>query len=175
MAVTTLTSSAVAALYPVARTKYNFNSDWKLFTGDAADAQDVNFDDSTWSNVTLPHAWNEDDAFRVAIANLSTGIAWYRKLFQVPSSTGKVFLEFEGIRHGGEFYLNGNWIGRSENGVMAFGFDVTDYIVSNGTNLIAARIDNRYVNPLFCPLNIPSLIYATNELYTIMNSIEKPD
>ena len=54
-----------------------------------------------------------------------------------------MFLEFEGIRHGGEFYLNGESIGRHENGVMAFGFDITDKI-RPGQNVLAAKIDNAW-------------------------------
>lgn len=128
------------------RVKYNFNSNWLLKVGDASNAQDPSFPDSDWKSVTTPHAWNEDDAFRVDIANLSTGIAWYRKHFKLSSSTRnkKVFLEFEGIRHGGEFYLNGNWIGRSENGVMAFGFDVTGTVKIGEENVLAARVDNSW-------------------------------
>ncbi|KAH6659302.1 beta-galactosidase [Truncatella angustata] len=143
-AATVLIASIVNAQYIASRTKFNFNSDWKLYIGDADNAQNVAFDDSTWSNVTLPHAWNEDDAFKVSIENLTTGISWYRKAFEVPASNGKTFLEFEGIRHGGEFFVNGEWIGRSENGVMAFGFDVTNQVVLNGTNIVAARIDNSW-------------------------------
>ncbi len=125
--------------------KYNFNSDWKLFVGDIRDAENPAFDDANWKNITTPHAWNEDDAFRKDIADLSTGIAWYRKHFRLPekSTDKKVFLEFEGIRQAGEFYLNGKFIGRHENGVMAFGFDVTDFIISS-ENVIAVRIDNSW-------------------------------
>src|SRR6266496_372930 len=57
-----------------ARRQYNFNTDWKLFVGDAPGAQLVNFDDAGWKPVTLPHAWNEDSAFRVSIEQLPTGI-----------------------------------------------------------------------------------------------------
>ena len=105
------------------RAKYNFNAEWKLFVGDPIGAEKPTFDDSAWKAVTLPRAWNEDDAFRRDIHDLSTGIAWYRKHFAIPpGSLGKkIFLEFEGIRQAGEFYLNGRSIGRSENGVMAFG------------------------------------------------------
>jgi len=125
------------------RAKYNFNAEWKLFVGDPIGAEKPTFDDSAWKAVTLPRAWNEDDAFRRDIHDLSTGIAWYRKHFAIPpGSLGKkIFLEFEGIRQAGEFYLNGRSIGRSENGVMAFGFDITDLLVP-GENVIAARIDN---------------------------------
>ncbi|KAG4435594.1 hypothetical protein IFR05_008940 [Cadophora sp. M221] len=129
------------------RFKYNFNSNWKLLTdGAAINASDPAFDDATWKPVVLPHTWNEDEAFRVSIANLSTGVVWYRKTFKVPASTEgkKLFLEFEGIRHGGEFYLNGQWIGRSENGVMAFGFDVSSLVKQGSENVVAARIDNNW-------------------------------
>src|SRR6478672_5795532 len=127
------------------RQKYNFNSDWKLYIGDAARAEKPEFNDSVWKAVTLPHAWNEDDAFQKDIHDLTTGIAWYRKHFRLPagSENKKVFLEFEGIRQAGDFYLNGKFIGRNENGVMAFGFDITDS-VRPGDNVIAARIDNSW-------------------------------
>ncbi len=130
-----------------ARTKYTFNSGWKVFVGDPAGAKEAKFDDSTWKTVTTPHAWNEDDAFRKDIKDLSTGVAWYRKHFTLPENSAgrKVFLEFEGIRHGGEFYLNGKFIGRHENGVMAFGFDITEFVRRNGqANVIAVRVDNSW-------------------------------
>jgi len=127
------------------RAKYNFNSGWKVFTGDAKEASMPRFDDAQWKKVTLPYAWNEDDAFKKDIADLSTGIAWYRKHFKLPAAAKgqKVFLEFEGIRQAGEFYLNGKLIGISENGAMAFGFDVSDVAkFGNEENVLAARIDN---------------------------------
>lgn len=128
-----------------ARTTYNFNSAWKLFLGDQTGAEKVDFDDSAWKNVTIPRPWNEDEAFRKDIKDLPTGVAWYRKHFKLPagSSGKKIFLEFEGIRFGGEFYLNGKFIGRSDNGIMAFGFDITDALVV-GENVLAARVDNSW-------------------------------
>jgi beta-galactosidase/beta-glucuronidase len=129
------------------RVKYNFNSGWRLFVGDPAGAETPGFDDSGWKEVTTPHAWNEDDAFRKDIKDLSTGVAWYRKRFKLPADSAgrKVFLEFEGIRQGGEFYLNGRLVGRHENGVMAFGFDITDLLKpAPQENVLAARIDNSW-------------------------------
>jgi beta-galactosidase len=130
----------------VARSKYNFNSGWRVLVGNPASAAQPAFDDSSWSKVTLPYAWNGDSAFRVPIDELPTGIAWYRKSFRVPPSAAgkKVFLEFEGIRHGGDFYLNNKFIGRSDNGVMAFGFDVTDTVLHGANNVLAAKIDNSW-------------------------------
>ncbi|ALI99872.1 glycoside hydrolase family 2 protein [Rufibacter tibetensis] len=127
------------------RTKYNFNSDWKVLVGDPAGAKDAGFADQSWKKVTLPYAWNEDDAFRKDIVDHPTGIAWYRKRFKLPASAKgqKVFLEFEGIRQAGDFYLNGVHIGLHENGVTAFGFDVTDVVkTGNEENVLAVRTDN---------------------------------
>lgn len=126
------------------RAKYNFNSNWKVFVGDAAGAQAPDFDDNDWKPVTLPYAWNEDDAFRKDIKDHTTGIAWYRKKFLLPANAKgqKVFLEFEGIRQAGDFYVNGKHIGIHENGVTSFGFDVTDLIKFGEENVVAARIDN---------------------------------
>jgi hypothetical protein len=129
------------------RVKYNFNPGWKLFVGDPAGAHEPGFDDSAWKGVTLPRAWNEDDAFRKDIKDLSTGVAWYRKRFRLPAGAAgmKVFLEFEGIKQAGEFYLNGRHIGRHENGITAFGFDVTEHLKpAPQENVIAARIDNAW-------------------------------
>src|SRR5690349_3293339 len=100
------------------RTTYSFNPGWKVFVGDPAAAETPTYDDATWKNVTLPYAWNEDDAFKKDIAELSTGIAWYRKHFTLPANSKgkKIFLEFEGIRQAGDIYLNGKHIGLHENG-----------------------------------------------------------
>jgi hypothetical protein len=128
------------------RVKYNFNSDWKVFVGDVNGAEAATFSDASWKKVTLPYAWNEDDAFRKDIRDLSTGIAWYRKSFKLPASARgqKVFLEFEGVRQAGDFYINGKHIGIYENGVTAFGFDVTDLVEVGEDNVVAARIDNSW-------------------------------
>lgn len=129
------------------RKKYDFNQGWLLNVGDTPHFETVSFDDGNWKSVTLPHAFNEDDAFRVPIDKHSTAIICYRKHFKLPPSAKnkKVFLEFEGIRQAGEFYLNGKFIGIHENGIMAFGLDITDYLNSgNKENVLAIRIDNSW-------------------------------
>lgn len=127
-----------------ARDTYNFNPGWLLITGDMTGAEKRAFDDSDWKRITLPHAFNEDEAYKVGIAEMTDTVAWYRKHFKVPSSAKgkKVFLEFEGVRQGADFYLNGHHIGLHENGVMAVGFDVTPYILFGKDNVIAVRTDN---------------------------------
>ena len=128
------------------RKKYNFNPAWKICTGDVKGAEQPEFKDSDWKQVSLPHAYNEDEAFKMDIKDLTTGIVWYRKKFNIPStwSRQKVFIEFEGIRQGGEFFINGKSVGMHENGAMAVGFDLTPHIIFGKENVIAVRIDNSW-------------------------------
>ena len=127
------------------RSRYNFNPGWLVKVGDPAGAEAPSFDDSAWKPVTLPYAWNEDSAFKVSIHDLPTGIAWYRKHFRLPpnGSGQRVFLEFEGIRMAGTVYLNGKLLGRHEDGVAAFGFDIADAVrPAPEDNVLSVRTDN---------------------------------
>ena len=137
------------------RQKLNFNSQWLLHVGDDAAMAKPEYDDRAWQRVTLPHAFNEDEAFARDIVDLTDTIVWYRKHFNVNGnddvnlnvdvdvSASKFFIEFEGVRQGADFYLNGHYLGYSENGVMACGFDLTPYVVK-GENVIAVRCDNSW-------------------------------
>ena len=134
------------------RAVYNFNPGWKFVFGDQTGADAVTFDDSTWANVSLPHTWNEADSYRKYISHgggdqsEKLGVGWYRKHFKLPASAEgqKVFLEFDGMRQAGHFFLNGQPIGKYENGVTAVGFDITSFAKFGGQdNVLAVQVDNR--------------------------------
>ena len=128
----------------VERQKQNFNAGWRLTVGDVAEARHADFDDSGWQRVTLPYAFNGNEAFRKDIVDLTDTIAWYRKTFTIDDTDGrKFFVEFEGVRQGADFFLNGHNLGFSDNGVMACGFDLTPYIIK-GKNVLAVRCDNSW-------------------------------
>lgn len=135
----------LAAVCAGAREKYNFNPGWLLKVGDIPGAEKTAFNDRDWQRITLPHAFNEDEAFRVDIHDLTDTVMWYRKHFDLPRTARgqKVFIEFEGARQGVDLYVNGRLVGQHENGVMAFGFDLTPYVKS-GANVIAVRVDNNW-------------------------------
>lgn len=138
-----LSSLAYAGITP--RTKYNFNPDWLLHIGDDVKASEADYDDTQWEAVCLPHAFNEDEAFARDIAKLTDTVVWYRKHFKIPSEHKgqKVFIEFEGVRQAAEVWINGQKVGRHENGVMAFGLDLSEHVyIGNKENIIALRIDN---------------------------------
>ncbi len=89
------------------------------------------------------------DSFRTLISHgrgdrgVWQGTAWYRKHFKLPGAAAKVFLEFEGMRQAGEIFLNGKSVGLSENGVTAYGVDLTDKVKWGAENILAVHVDNR--------------------------------
>ena len=134
----------VVSVNATERQKLNFNGDWRLAVGDYAEASKPEFDDSQWQQVTLPYAFNGEEAFRKDIVDLTDTISWYRKSFKLADvANRKVFVEFEGARQGADVWVNGQKVGFSDNGVMAFGFDITPY-VKEGENVIAVRCDNNW-------------------------------
>jgi beta-galactosidase len=134
------------------RAVYNFNPGWKFAFGDSAGADKTDFDDSTWTAVSLPHTWNETDSYRAYISHSGgdqsekmMGIGWYRKHFKLPVGTDgrKIFIEFDGMRQAGRFFLNGQPVGKYENGVTAVGLDITRFVRSGGQdNVLAVKVDN---------------------------------
>jgi beta-galactosidase len=134
------------------RVTYNFNPDWKFIREDVSGADAVAFDDAAWTNVGLPHTWNDVDTYRKLISHgggdqgFFQGIGWYRKHFKLPATAEgqKIFLEFEGMRQAARFYLNGQPVGLFENGITACGVDITALVKFGGQeNVLAVKVDNR--------------------------------
>ena len=121
------------------RQQINFNGNWQIHYP----AEAVQYPNQT-RTVTLPRAWNEDWAYRVNIAELPDDTCRYTKRFVVPAEwNGKhVFIEFEGARQSAEVFLNGQRVGIHQNGVMAFGFDLTPYLKVGEENTLEVLTDN---------------------------------
>jgi beta-galactosidase len=138
------------------RATFNFNIDWKFFRDDASGAESPAFDDSQWATISTPHTFNDVDSFRKIIVHSGgdvgtyKGLAWYRKHFKLPAdlSGRKVFLEFEGMRQAGDIFLNGKQIGLYENGVTAYGLDISGAVqFGDQENVLAVKVDNRTTYP----------------------------
>jgi beta-galactosidase len=143
--------SALATPYTPPRLDYDFNPGWKFFKGDVTNAEQVAFADSNWADVSAPHTYNDVDSYTQIISHSGgdrfpyAGIAWYRKHFKLPASAkdGKVFLEFEGLKQAGRFWVNGKFVGKFENGITACGLDLTGFVnFGDKENVIAVKIDN---------------------------------
>ena len=116
-------------LYADSRHVYNFNFDWRFMSGEVRGAEQLEFDDSSWRRVDVPHdfqieqpwvapgaderADNSDPGANIR-SRLSSrgfkemGIGWYRKTF-TPDEAWKnkrVVVDFEGIMYVGDVYLN---------------------------------------------------------------------
>ena len=94
--------------------------------------------------VTLPYAFNQAEAFSRNCSELSDTVMVYTKHFRLPKQMkGKrVMIEFEGARFAATVYLNGKEVGTCDNGVMAFGFDLTPYIDYKRENILRVQVDN---------------------------------
>ncbi len=137
---------------PSPRAKLNFNLNWRFIREDVPGAEAPAFDDSKWTIISTPHTFNDVDSFRKLISHSKgdvgtyKGVSWYRKHFKLPEdfSGRKVFLEFEGMRQAGGIFLNGREVGLYENGVTAYGIDITDVVqFGSRENLLAVKVDNR--------------------------------
>ncbi len=129
----------------------NFNNDWKFFLGDAQGAEEILFDDSNWRILNLPHDWSiegkfsEDHPATPAGGALPTGIAWYRKTFELSSKLKNklVFIDFDGIYRNSEVWINGHYLGIRPNGYSSFRYELTPLLkYGQEENIISVRIDN---------------------------------
>jgi beta-galactosidase len=146
------------------RATLNFNYDWKFIREDVSGAEVSSFDDSKWTTVATPHSFNDVDSFRRLISHgggdsgTYKGLSWYRKHFKLPAGLAghKVFIEFEGMRQAGDIYLNGKQVGLYENGITAYGIDISDALqFGPQENVLAVKVDNstRYQERAFCMAN----------------------
>lgn len=73
------------------------------------------------------------------------GVAWYRKVFEVPagllSGGRRVFLVFHGANYVADVWLNGVYLGYHEGGFTPFVFDATGAL-REGANELVVRVDN---------------------------------
>ena len=126
-----------------------FNDNWCFMLADISEAKNPGFDSRDWSRLTLPHDWSIREKFdRNAPAGndggyLPTGIGWYRKTFDISTSTSgrKMQLYFEGVYMNAEVYVNGHHAGGYPYGYSSFFVDVTPY-VHKGRNTVAVKVDN---------------------------------
>ncbi|MGS2765165.1 glycoside hydrolase family 2 TIM barrel-domain containing protein [Sinomicrobium sp. M5D2P9] len=134
-----------------ARIIQDFNENWKFLLGDSLNASAMEYDDSSWRVLDLPHDWSiegefgKDNPAGTAGGALPTGIGWYRKTFKVPDEwQGKsIRVEFGGVYRNSEVWINGHSLGKRANGYISFGYDIGSYLNFNGKdNVLTVKADN---------------------------------
>ncbi|KAL4792593.1 hypothetical protein BDV19DRAFT_392086 [Aspergillus venezuelensis] len=113
---------------------------------------DVDFDDSEWDIVRLPHDWaikgpfytEDDPEISGDMSRLPVqGVGWYRRTIQVYSHNldNTVYLEVDGAISYPMVWLNGHLVGGWPYGYNSFQLDLTPYL-RRGKNQIAIRVEN---------------------------------
>ena len=136
------------------------DNDWTFHLGGAQGAEAIQFNDSSWSKVDLPHDWGIEDLKgtsspfdKAAISQVSGGFTtggtgWYRKTFNVATvdKGKKLFLEFEGVYMNADVWINGFHLGNHPYGYTSFIFDITDHVRFDSSNVIAVEVKNEGEN-----------------------------
>ncbi len=138
---------------------------WRFSQSDNSEAVAPGYDDSGWTQVSVPHDWaitgpfdRRHDLQTVAVtqdgekkATLKTGrsgglpyigTGWYRTVFN--ATPGRmVSLLFDGAMSEARVWVNGHEAGQWPFGYNSFHFDVTPYINTDGSpNTLSVRLEN---------------------------------
>lgn len=145
------------------RTSVKLEKNWKFIKGEQTNAQDVDFDDSDWETVRVPHDWAIYGPFGPSYDQItyetSTGVAtgvssgitgglpwvgvgWYRTSFKADPSKVTTLI-FDGAMADARVFVNGKLAGYWPYGYNSFYFDVTELINKDGSdNVLAVRLQN---------------------------------
>lgn len=148
------------------RSEQSLEQGWRFTKGEVSGAEKIDFNDSRWESVTVPHDWAiygpfdvNNDLQNVAVtqnfetqASLKTGrtgglpyvgVGWYRTFFE--SEPGKnTTLVFDGAMSEARVYVNEKEVCFWPCGYNSFYCDVTGFVNTDGkNNLLAVRLENR--------------------------------
>jgi beta-galactosidase len=136
------------------------NGDWKFFyapnPAGAPEIADPSFDDSAWATIKVPSNWELEGwgkpiytyfvyPFKPAIPpNVpldDNPVGSYRTTFEVPADWDgmQTTLHFGGVSSALYCWVNGHFVGYSEDSCLPAEFDVTPYL-KPGKNSLAARV-----------------------------------
>jgi beta-galactosidase len=150
------------------RTVIDLEKNWKFSKGNFPAAINIDFNDTDWETVTVPHDWaiygpfdKEVDKQVIAIVQNNEkvatektgrtgalpfiGVGWYRTEFSVPGykQGKKVLLTFDGAMSEAQVFVNGKKVGERPYGYSYFYFDITSFLNPEGNNLLAVRLENQ--------------------------------
>lgn len=132
--------------------RHRIDADWQFIRQDMANAWEVfrpaqaGKPESVplWSNINLPHCWNETDAVNPDV-NYYQGYGWYRKLVNIqnPYRGGKTLLEFEGAGQSTQVYVYTQFAGSHIGGYDRWKVDITDAVKKFMQSDDAKRFDGK--------------------------------
>jgi len=150
------------------REKLNFDYGWLFHLGDiesplpnthvaaymnhkagwSRGAARVNYDDSDWRRLKLPHDWSVEGKFdpsnHLSAGFLPRGVGWYRRHFALDESDRgrRISITFDGVATHCTVYVNGHLLHRHFCGYTPFTIDISDVAQYGETlNVVAVRVD----------------------------------
>lgn len=146
---------------------HTLDTGWRYCQAPQEKAHQVEFDDTAWQSVTVPHTWNTDLIQNQNDASYYKGDGWYR--LRLPVTNGmkgkRLFLRFEGALAIAEVYLNGKEVGRHIGGYTAFCYEITDCIQWGQRNILAVKVNNA---------DFGGMVPANDRLFTRFGGIYRP-
>ncbi|MDH3323621.1 MAG: glycoside hydrolase family 2, partial [Flavobacteriaceae bacterium] len=140
------------------RISQSFNQNWTFNKGETGTESGVDFNDSLWRKLNLPHDWAIEGPFDKQYDTRTGGLpiygtAWYRKQFTIDASQkGKqVTIAFDGVMNNAEIFVNGQKAGERPFGYISFEVDITPYIKYGAKNIIAVRVDPKELSARWYP------------------------
>jgi beta-galactosidase len=112
------------------------------------------FNPADWKEVNLPHDWVVEGTFvhdnnlgnqPASNGYLPTGIGFYRKEFEIPTTDlgRKISIEFDGIFRNSTVWVNGHYLGGHKSGYTPSNYDLTNVLRygDEGKNVILVKVD----------------------------------
>lgn len=129
----------------------DFNYNWKFNLVDESNVFELDYDDSKWRKLNVPHDWsiekgyiNNSEVSASSTGFVPGGIGWYRKEFTLDTndSNKNISVLFDGVYNNSSVYINGHLLGTRPNGYSSFVYNLTDYLNFDGSkNVIAVKVD----------------------------------
>ncbi|MET3877155.1 glycoside hydrolase family 2 TIM barrel-domain containing protein [Chitinophaga sp. OAE865] len=140
-----------------------FNDGWTFRKGPLV--ADVHQADTAWTNVTIPHTWNNKDMQEGK--NFYAGEACYQKTFHIAANLNgkRLFLRFDGVGSIAQLYVNNRFIGEHKGSYAAFCFEITHSVKYGEENTIVVKANNKAREDVL-PIN--------NFLFGIFGGIYRP-
>ena len=135
--------------YDTSKRVHDFDANWKFYLGDADGAEAVNFDDSAWRTVSVPHDYSIEQEYtqsgEAESGYLPGGTGWYRKHFTLTEDMKdkEIRLDFGGVYMNATVWVNGTQLGTHPYGYTPFSFDITDYVKAGEENVITVKVDHQ--------------------------------
>src|SRR5260370_22449705 len=104
------------------RQDIDLDDSWQFIRADVSGAEQIDFDDSAWSTIGVPHTWNNLDGEQHT--NYYRGVGWYRRHYAVDAGLAGMnfYLQFDGANLATDVYVNGSFVGEHKGGYARFRF-----------------------------------------------------